>query len=299
MFGAHARVTFTQRYRNQESTPVEAVYVFPLDEGAAVCGFAAVVDGVRYEGVVKPREEAFAAYDDAMAAGHGAFLLDEERPDVFTASIGNLAPGAEAQIELTYVAELACEDDSIRFTLPTTVSPRYAPREDQGGVGRPPPRSSILLAVDEVPYGLSFTARWPCPGVSGASSRLLTRFRSISMVTARRSRSRRSTSRSTAICASSRRGDRRAAGRARTDEERPCRGGRDVPPPVCGRAVPAEIVFVVDRPGSMQGSSIEQVRTRFRFACDRLKPAAPSTSSDSARRSNRCSTRSGHTTSAR
>ena len=39
-------VTFTRRYRNQESTPVAAVYVFPLDEGAAVCGFAAVVDRI-------------------------------------------------------------------------------------------------------------------------------------------------------------------------------------------------------------------------------------------------------------
>jgi Ca-activated chloride channel family protein len=122
--GAQARVTFTQRYRNQDSKPVEAVYVFPLDEGAAVCGFAAVVDGVRYEGVIKPREEAFATYDDAMAAGHGAFLLDEERPDVFTASIGNLAAGAEAQIELTYVTELTYEDDSVRFALPTTISSR-------------------------------------------------------------------------------------------------------------------------------------------------------------------------------
>ena len=147
--GAHVRVTCTQRYRNQEPQPVEAVYVFPLDEGAAVCGFAAVVAGVRYEGMVKPREEAFAAYDDAIAEGHGAFLLDEERPDVFTASIGNLASGVEVQIELTYVAELPLEDDSIRFTLPTTVSPRFAPREDQGGIGRPaaevlnPPRSRM------------------------------------------------------------------------------------------------------------------------------------------------------------
>ena len=112
----------------------------------------------------EPREEAFAAYDDAIAEGHGAFLLDEERPDVFTASIGNLASGAEVQIELTYVAELPLEDDSIRFTLPTTVSPRFAPREDRGGIGRPaaevlnPPRSA------DVPYGLSFTARVATPG---------------------------------------------------------------------------------------------------------------------------------------
>ena len=34
-------VTITQRYRNTEAHRIEAVYVFPLEEGAAVCGFEA------------------------------------------------------------------------------------------------------------------------------------------------------------------------------------------------------------------------------------------------------------------
>ena len=81
---ASARVTIAQRYRNQERQPIEAVYVFPLDEGAAVCGFEAVTNGVHYVGEVRPRDEAFRVYDEALLAGHGAYLLDEERPDVFT-----------------------------------------------------------------------------------------------------------------------------------------------------------------------------------------------------------------------
>ena len=36
--GLCARVTIMQRYENREKQPIEAVYVFPLDEGAAVCG---------------------------------------------------------------------------------------------------------------------------------------------------------------------------------------------------------------------------------------------------------------------
>ena len=63
------RVTVTQRYVNRESHPIEAVYVFPLDEGAAVCGFEALVDGTLVVGEVMEREEAFAKYDDAMQAG--------------------------------------------------------------------------------------------------------------------------------------------------------------------------------------------------------------------------------------
>ena len=130
-----ARVTVTQRYVNRESHPIEAVYVFPLDEGAAVCGFEAIVDGTLVVGEVKEREEAFRMYDDAIEQGHGAFLLDEERPDVFQASVGNLPPGKEVLLKLTYVTELSVSGSGLRFSIPTTVSPRYAPAEDQRGVG--------------------------------------------------------------------------------------------------------------------------------------------------------------------
>ncbi len=80
--------------------------MFPLDEGAAVCGFEALIDGTLVVGKAMEREAAFAKYDDAMQAGHGAYLLDEERPDVFQASVGNLPPGKEALLKITYVSEL-------------------------------------------------------------------------------------------------------------------------------------------------------------------------------------------------
>ena len=90
-----ARVTIAQRYVNREDSAIEAVYVFPLDESAAVCGLEAVVDGTLVVGEVRERDQAFEMYDDAMARGDGAMLLDEERPDVFVASVGNLPPGKE------------------------------------------------------------------------------------------------------------------------------------------------------------------------------------------------------------
>jgi len=111
-----ARVSVIQRYVNRESTPIEAVYVFPLEEGAAVCGFEAIIDGTLVIGEVKERDEAFRMYDDAIERGDGAFLLDEERPDVFQASVGNLPPGKEALLKLTYVSELAVEDGAVTDT---------------------------------------------------------------------------------------------------------------------------------------------------------------------------------------
>jgi Ca-activated chloride channel homolog len=151
-----ARVTVHQSYRNREDVPLEVVYVFPLDEGAAVCGFEATVDGVRYVGQVMARDEAFRKYDEALEVGDGGFLLDEERADVFTASLGNVKPGSNVVLSITYVTELAAEGGAARFTLPTTVSPRYAPATDSTGVG-PTPNDILNPPVAlEVPYGFTF-----------------------------------------------------------------------------------------------------------------------------------------------
>ncbi|KAI9556533.1 hypothetical protein GHT06_016323 [Daphnia sinensis] len=124
-------VTIQQRYVNKENQPIEAVYLFPLDEGAAVCKFTAEVDGRVIEGVVKETKEAREDYDEAIQSGHSAFLVEEKLPDVFKAKVGNLAAGSGAKISITYVTELKVEGKEIRFYLPTTIAPRYVPSSDK------------------------------------------------------------------------------------------------------------------------------------------------------------------------
>jgi Ca-activated chloride channel family protein len=152
--GACADVTVTQRYRNRETVPVEAVYVFPLEEGAAVCGFAALLGDRVVRGKVCEREEAFAKYDDAMLAGHGAFLLDQERPNVFTASVGNVRPGEQVELQLRYVALAARDGNAIRLSIPTSVSPRYVPK-GAPEVGEPDGERVNPEHWPSVPYGLT------------------------------------------------------------------------------------------------------------------------------------------------
>lgn len=135
------RQVITQRYRNSETNPIEAVYNPPLDEGAAVCGFEAMVGDVLVKGEIHEREHAFKVYDQAIAAGHGAYLLDQEKPDIFTASVGNLPPGADVLVRITTVAELSLEGGDVRYNLPTTVSPRYTPEVMRRRCGRPLPRA--------------------------------------------------------------------------------------------------------------------------------------------------------------
>ncbi len=156
--GIAARVTLRQRFRNAEEAPIDAVYVFPAPEGAAICGMEVEVGERRIVAVAEEREKAFAEYDDALAAGHGAVLLDQERPNVFTLSVGNLLPGQTLTTALTWVERLPREGDALRFLLPTTVSPRYAPAEDRRGVS-PTPAERV-----SPPYGFTFAADIELPG---------------------------------------------------------------------------------------------------------------------------------------
>lgn len=127
--GLASAVTVSQRYVNREQVPVEAVYSFPLEEQAAVFGFEALIGERRVVGHVLEKDEAFEEYDNGMAVGHGAYLLDQDRPNHFTASIGNLLPGQQAIVTIKYVAKLERLGDQIRLKIPTTAAPRYIPRE--------------------------------------------------------------------------------------------------------------------------------------------------------------------------
>ncbi|XP_062507413.1 protein mono-ADP-ribosyltransferase PARP4-like isoform X2 [Corticium candelabrum] len=117
------QVVVLQAYHNESTVPIEAKYVFPLDDMAAVCGFEAFINGKHIIGEVKEKEQAHKEYKEAISQGHGAYLMDEETPDVFTVSVGNLPPDANVLIKITYVAELAVEGEHIVFRLPGSVAP--------------------------------------------------------------------------------------------------------------------------------------------------------------------------------
>ncbi|XP_035659528.1 protein mono-ADP-ribosyltransferase PARP4-like [Branchiostoma floridae] len=118
-----AQVVVLQSYKNENNVAIEAKYVFPLDDMAAVVGFEAFINGKHVVGEVKGKEEAHREYRQAISEGHGAYLMDEETPDVFTVSVGNLPPRASVLIKITYVAELAVEGENICFRLPGSVAP--------------------------------------------------------------------------------------------------------------------------------------------------------------------------------
>nr|XP_055072062.1 protein mono-ADP-ribosyltransferase PARP4-like isoform X3 [Misgurnus anguillicaudatus] len=116
-------VIIFQTYLNQSEVPIEAKYVFPLEETAAVCGFEAFINGKHVIGKVKEKEQARKEYREAIGKGYGAYLMDQDEPDVFTISVGNLPPGATVLIKVTFITELVVRGGSIIFSLPGSVAP--------------------------------------------------------------------------------------------------------------------------------------------------------------------------------
>lgn len=153
--GRGAKVKISQQFKNTEKKSIEAVYKFPLPENAAVCGFRALIDGRIVEGKIEEKEKAFEIYDKALSEGDKAQLMDEERPNIFTLSIGNIKPGGSVIIEITYITLLDSYKSEVRFFLPTTISPRFTPasQEDENGI----PASALVNPPFEfkVPYGLT------------------------------------------------------------------------------------------------------------------------------------------------
>ncbi len=154
--GMSQKTIVEQTFINRENRAIEAVYTFPLPEDAAVCGFEVITGDRVLTGTIEENDRAIEKYDEAISQGHGAYMLEADRPDVFTAHAGNLKPGQVATIRLTYVAPLARVDKQIRVTFPTTVAPRYA-----GTAGMDPMEGMIdAHALNppkalHVPYGLT------------------------------------------------------------------------------------------------------------------------------------------------
>ncbi|KAK1152874.1 von Willebrand factor A domain-containing protein 5A-like [Acipenser oxyrinchus oxyrinchus] len=167
--GFVADVCSTLSYENSESSPVEAVFVFPMEEDSSVYDFHAEIGGVKIQAEIREKQEARDTYDDALSSGQQAFLLEEsdESRDVFRLSVGSLPAGQKATVCLSYVTELAVEaDGALRYCLPAILNPRYTPA---GAQSLTTPVSGV--SGGPVPYSLSFSAHLASPsGVAQVKS---------------------------------------------------------------------------------------------------------------------------------
>ncbi|WP_127503619.1 VIT domain-containing protein [Actinoplanes solisilvae] len=125
--GLVARTVLVTEFVNVHDVALEATYVFPLPDRAAVTGMTMTCDNRTVTAELQERGQAREAYDQAIASGRRASIAEEERPDVFTMRVGNLMPGERVVVELSLVGPLPFEDGEATFRFPLVVAPRYIP----------------------------------------------------------------------------------------------------------------------------------------------------------------------------
>lgn len=129
-------LTSVLKYTNESSNPIEVLFRFPLEDSSAVVGLTAVIDGRKIKADIQGKEDARAAYDDALASGQSAALGEEKSGDIFSISLGNLPPMKDAEIYLKVVSELPIDaEENVRFSLPSVLKPRYTPADSSDPLG--------------------------------------------------------------------------------------------------------------------------------------------------------------------
>ncbi|MEG5060982.1 VIT domain-containing protein [Microcoleus sp. A2-C5] len=123
--GNISRVEVVQKFENPFPESLEAVYVFPLPDEAAVDDMEIKIGDRTIKADIKRRDEALEIYQKARQQGRTAGLLEQERDNIFTQSLANIKPGEKIEVTIRYTESLKFADGDYEFVFPTVVGPRY------------------------------------------------------------------------------------------------------------------------------------------------------------------------------
>jgi Ca-activated chloride channel family protein len=125
--GTTAGVEVEQTFANPYGEALEVSYVFPLPELAAVTRCELVVSDRVVAARLDERATAQQAFAEAVETGRQAALAEQERPGVFTLTLGNLPPRERATVRFAMAYPLPREDGRHAFRFPLVVAERYVP----------------------------------------------------------------------------------------------------------------------------------------------------------------------------
>jgi Ca-activated chloride channel family protein len=144
--GLIARAHVHQVFDNTSDAVVEATYVFPLPEQAAVVGLELLVGDRTIKGQMQEREQAQRTFEQAASAGKKAALLEQERPNLFTTRVANIEPGQSVEVHLHYQHDVQYSDGVFSLGFPATITPRYVGAAAGEGLKRETPPGSSAAA---------------------------------------------------------------------------------------------------------------------------------------------------------
>jgi Ca-activated chloride channel homolog len=125
--GNVARVHVIQQFSNTGIDWVEGLYVFPLSANGAVDELLMHVGERTVRGDIQEKVQAQANFAQARSEGRRASIVDQERPNMFTTAVANIAPHSTVSIEITYLETISYRDARYTLRLPLAITPRYTP----------------------------------------------------------------------------------------------------------------------------------------------------------------------------
>ena len=156
--GPIVETTVTQTFKNDSDAATEATYIFPLPADAAVSAMAIDLGTRKIHAAIEARDKAQARYEEAVAHGLGAGMLEQERPDVFTQTVSAIPGRGTVTVTLRYDATARYSDGTWELALPLVVAPRYVPGTASGrpttGSGRNPDTDRSPDASRVTPHAL-------------------------------------------------------------------------------------------------------------------------------------------------
>ena len=139
-----------QHYVNPNPNAVEIAYTFPMPWGAELLEAEAWIGERHLVGKVQEKQKAAKRYDDAIAHGDTALLLEDTGNGLWSMSLGNLGAGERCRLRIRYAQVLSFSSGSLRLTVPTVVAPRYGVPDS-----RLMPWQSIKTGLDaEYPFSI-------------------------------------------------------------------------------------------------------------------------------------------------
>lgn len=147
----------TQQFANDERVAVEALYTFPLPADATLSGLKIMTGDKTIYTRAEEREKAFEEYDAAIQQGDGAYLLDQERSDLFVMNLGNLLPGQKVEVQISMFQLLQAQANGARVSFPVAVVPKYFPASSTADITEWERITPEFAS--HVPYGFSFALK--------------------------------------------------------------------------------------------------------------------------------------------
>lgn len=125
--GELLNVELDQIFHQHSSAPLDCRYTFPLPAGAAVYRCELIVNGRAIRARVEEVEEARRLAREHQAAGRRTALVEQERENLFTLSLGNVQPGDLVVVRFAYFQTLTRLADWTSFHIPFCPGVRYIP----------------------------------------------------------------------------------------------------------------------------------------------------------------------------